>query len=153
MTLNILNKINEPKDLKYLSREELNLLSSEIRDVLIKRVSTTGGHFGPNLGMVEATIALHYVFNSPVDKFVYDVSHQSYVHKMLTGRKEAYINPEKFKTVTGYTEPKERARTQQRKGESSSPRRGHSRTHAFPSPRARAYWGRRIRSRACRQSR
>ena len=102
MTLNILNKINEPKDLKYLSREELNLLSSEIRDVLIKRVSTTGGHFGPNLGMVEATIALHYVFNSPVDKFVYDVSHQSYVHKMLTGRKEAYINPEKFKTVTGY---------------------------------------------------
>lgn len=107
MTLNILNKINEPKDLKSLSREELNLLSSEIRDVLIKRVSTTGGHFGPNLGMVEATIALHYVFNSPVDKFVYDVSHQSYVHKMLTGRKEAYINPEKFKTVTGYTEPKE----------------------------------------------
>ena len=77
MTLNILNKINEPKDLKSLSREELNLLSSEIRDVLIKRVSTTGGHFGPNLGMVEATIALHYVFNSPVDKFVYDVSHQS----------------------------------------------------------------------------
>ena len=63
MTLNILNKINEPKDLKSLSREELNLLSSEIRDVLIKRVSTTGGHFGPNLGMVEATIALHYVFN------------------------------------------------------------------------------------------
>lgn len=61
MTLNILNKINEPKDLKSLSREELNLLSSEIRDVLIKRVSTTGGHFGPNLGMVEATIALHYV--------------------------------------------------------------------------------------------
>ena len=109
MTLNILNKINEPKDLKSLSREELNLLSSEIRDVLIKRVSTTGGHFGPNLGMVEATIALHYVFNSPVDKFVYDVSHQSYVHKMLTGRKEAYINPEKFKTVTGYTEPKESA--------------------------------------------
>lgn len=107
MTLNILNKINEPKDLKFLSREDLNLLSSEIRDVLIKKVSTTGGHFGPNLGMVEATIALHYVFNSPVDKFVYDVSHQSYTHKILTGRKEAFINPEKFKTVTGYSEPKE----------------------------------------------
>ncbi|WP_434793343.1 1-deoxy-D-xylulose-5-phosphate synthase [Terrisporobacter petrolearius] len=107
MTLNILNKINEPKDLKSLSREDLNLLSSEIRDVLIKKVSTTGGHFGPNLGMVEATIALHYVFNSPVDKFVYDVSHQSYTHKILTGRKEAFINPEKFKTVTGYSEPKE----------------------------------------------
>lgn len=107
MTLNILNKINEPKDLKSLSREDLNLLSSEIRDVLIKKVSTTGGHFGPNLGMVEATIALHYVFNSPVDKFVYDVSHQSYTHKILTERKEAFINPEKFKTVTGYSEPKE----------------------------------------------
>lgn len=107
MSLNILNKINNPKDLKILSREELHTLSTEIRDVLIKRVSTTGGHFGPNLGMVEATIALHYVFNSPVDKFVYDVSHQSYTHKILTGRKEAFINPEKFKTVTGYTEPKE----------------------------------------------
>lgn len=107
MSLNILNKINNPKDLKILSREELHTLSTEIRDVLIKRVSTTGGHFGPNLGMVEATIALHYVFNSPVDKFVYDVSHQSYTHKILTGRKEAFTNPEKFKTVTGYTEPKE----------------------------------------------
>ncbi|MEW9077119.1 1-deoxy-D-xylulose-5-phosphate synthase [Terrisporobacter glycolicus] len=107
MTLNILNKINEPKDLKSLSRDDLNLLSCEIRDVLIKKVSTTGGHFGPNLGMVEATIALHYVFNSPVDKFVYDVSHQSYTHKILTGRKEAFINHEKFKTVTGYSEPKE----------------------------------------------
>ncbi|MGL5314442.1 MAG: 1-deoxy-D-xylulose-5-phosphate synthase [Peptostreptococcaceae bacterium] len=107
MSLNILNKVNEPKDLKTLSREELNSLSSEIREVLIKKVSTTGGHFGPNLGMVEATIALHYVFNSPVDKFVYDVSHQSYAHKILTGRKEAFTNPEKFGTVTGYTEPKE----------------------------------------------
>ncbi|CEH34329.1 1-deoxy-D-xylulose-5-phosphate synthase [Romboutsia lituseburensis] len=107
MSLNILNKINNPRDLKILSREELHTLSTEIRDVLIKRVSTTGGHFGPNLGMVEATIALHYVFNSPVDKFVYDVSHQSYTHKILTGRKEAFTNPEKFKTVTGYTEPKE----------------------------------------------
>ncbi|QJA08612.1 1-deoxy-D-xylulose-5-phosphate synthase [Romboutsia sp. CE17] len=107
MSLNVLHKINEPKDLKTLSIEELNLLSGEIRDVLIKKVSTTGGHFGPNLGMVEATIALHYVFNSPVDKFVYDVSHQSYTHKILTGRKESFINPEKFGTVTGYTEPKE----------------------------------------------
>ena len=107
MQLNILNKINEPKDLKVLSKEELHMLSSEVRNVLIKKVSTTGGHFGPNLGMVEATIALHYVFNSPVDKFVYDVSHQSYAHKILTGRKEAFINPDKFGTVTGYTEPKE----------------------------------------------
>ncbi|MDY3360676.1 MAG: 1-deoxy-D-xylulose-5-phosphate synthase, partial [Clostridium celatum] len=100
---NILNKINEPKDLKILNNEELNLLGEEIREVLIKKVSTTGGHFGPNLGMIEATIALHYVFNSPIDKIVYDVSHQSYPHKILTGRKEAFINPEKFSTITGYT--------------------------------------------------
>lgn len=103
--INILNKINEPKDLKSLNYEELTNLSEEIREVLIKKVSTTGGHFGPNLGMVEATIALHYVFNSPIDKMVYDVSHQSYVHKILTGRKNAFINPEEYDTVTGYTEP------------------------------------------------
>lgn len=103
MTNRILNKINEPKDLKGLSQEELNRLADEIRENLIKKVSTTGGHFGPNLGMVEATIAMHYVFNSPIDKIVYDVSHQSYAHKILTGRKEAFINPEKFGTVTGYT--------------------------------------------------
>ena len=99
----ILNKINEPKDLKKLNQEELNILAEEVRDVLIKKVSKTGGHFGPNLGMVEATIALHYVFNSPIDKIVYDVSHQSYPHKILTGRKENFINPEKFGEITGYT--------------------------------------------------
>ena len=99
----ILNKINEPKDLKNLNQEELNILAEEVRDVLIKKVSKTGGHFGPNLGMVEATIALHYVFNSPIDKIVYDVSHQSYPHKILTGRKESFINPEKFADITGYT--------------------------------------------------
>lgn len=99
----ILNKINEPKNLKNLNQEELNILAEEVRDVLIKKVSKTGGHFGPNLGMVEATIALHYVFNSPIDKIVYDVSHQSYPHKILTGRKENFINPEKFGEITGYT--------------------------------------------------
>ena len=67
MKESILSKINEPKDLKNLNQEELNILAEEVRDVLIKKVSKTGGHFGPNLGMVEATIALHYVFNSPVD--------------------------------------------------------------------------------------
>lgn len=103
--ISILNKINEPNDLKSLNYEELSNLSEEIREILIKKVSTTGGHFGPNLGMVEATIALHYVFNSPIDKMVYDVSHQSYVHKILTGRKNAFINPEEYDTVTGYTEP------------------------------------------------
>ena len=103
MKNSILSKINEPKDLKGLKQEELNILSQEIRDVLIKKVSKTGGHFGPNLGMVEATVALHYVFNSPIDKIVYDVSHQSYPHKILTGRKEYFINPEKFGDITGYT--------------------------------------------------
>ena len=103
MKESILSKINEPKDLKTLKKEELSILSEEIREILIKKVSKTGGHFGPNLGMVEATVALHYVFNSPIDKIVYDVSHQSYPHKILTGRKENFINPEKFSDITGYT--------------------------------------------------
>ena len=103
----VLNRINEPKDLKHLNKEELGYLASEIREILIRKVSTTGGHFGPNLGMVEATIAMHYVFNSPIDKIVYDVSHQSYTHKILTGRKNAFINSDEYKTVTGYTEPSE----------------------------------------------
>ena len=102
-----LNKIDNPHDLKHLSLEELNVLASEIREVLLKKISICGGHFGPNFGMVETTIALHYVFNSPIDKLVFDVSHQSYVHKILTGRKDAFIDPEKFSSVTGYTEPHE----------------------------------------------
>lgn len=85
--LNILDKVNYPNDLKKLSIGELNELSSEIREILLKKLSIHGGHFGPNFGMVEATIALHYVFNSPLDKIVFDVSHQSYIHKILTGRK------------------------------------------------------------------
>ena len=107
MILNVLNKIDEPKDLKGLCSNDLKVLADEIREILIKKVSTTGGHFGPNLGMVEATIALHYVFNSPIDKIVYDVSHQSYTHKILTGRKNAFINPDKYNSVTGYTSPQE----------------------------------------------
>jgi 1-deoxy-D-xylulose-5-phosphate synthase len=103
MKLNILNKVNLPKDLKELNISELKELASEIREVIINKVSQTGGHFGPNLGMVEATIALHYVFNSPVDKIVYDVSHQSYPHKILTGRKHGFIDPEQFNSITGYT--------------------------------------------------
>lgn len=105
--MNILNKVTNPKDLKSLTIEELTSLSIDIRDALIHKISTTGGHFGPNLGMVEATIALHYVFNSPVDKIVFDVSHQSYVHKILTGRKEAFTNPDKYGSVTGFTAPEE----------------------------------------------
>lgn len=103
MNLNILNNINSPKDLKELNKEQLYTLAEEVRKAVINKVSQTGGHFGPNLGMVEATIALHYVFNSPVDKIVYDVSHQSYPHKILTGRKHGFIEKDKFDSITGYT--------------------------------------------------
>lgn len=102
-----LEKINEPKDINKLSKDELKILASEIRDALMNRLSKHGGHFGPNFGMVETIIALHYVFNSPVDKIVYDVSHQSYPHKMLTGRKDAYLYEEHFEDVSGYTNPEE----------------------------------------------
>lgn len=103
----VLARVNSPEDLKTMSFDELNLLADEIRQTIIKRVNVTGGHFGPNLGIVEATIALHYVFNSPVDKIVFDVSHQCYPHKMLTGRKEGYTKPEKYGVFTGYTAPEE----------------------------------------------
>lgn len=103
MNLNILKNINSPKDLKELNKEQLYTLAEEVRKAVINKVSQTGGHFGPNLGMVEATIALHYVFNSPVDKIVYDVSHQSYPHKILTGRKHGFIEKDKFDYITGYT--------------------------------------------------
>ena len=83
----ILDKINSPQDVKELSLDEMEALASEIRNGILTRVNTIGGHLGPDLGIVEATIALHKVFNSPVDKFVFDVSHQCYPHKMLTGRK------------------------------------------------------------------
>ena len=105
--LEVLNKINEPKDLKGLSKEELEKLSKEIREILLKKLSIHGGHFGPNFGMVETIIAMHYVFESPKDKFVFDVSHQSYPHKILTGRKDAFIYEEKYDEVTGYTNPNE----------------------------------------------
>jgi 1-deoxy-D-xylulose-5-phosphate synthase len=102
-----LEKINSPEDVKKLSVDEMKELSLEIRQVLLKKLSEHGGHVGPNLGIVELTVALHYVFNSPNDKIVYDVSHQSYVHKMLTGRKEAFINSEKYDDVSGYSNPEE----------------------------------------------
>lgn len=102
-----LEKINSPEDIKKLSIDEMTSLSSEIREVLLRRLSEGGGHIGPNLGVVELTVALHYVFNSPKDKIVYDVSHQCYTHKILTGRKEAFINKEKYKEVSGYSNPDE----------------------------------------------
>ena len=102
-----LENINSPKDLKKLKNSELEALAMEIRNALMNRLSKLGGHFGPNFGMVETIIALHYVFNSPKDKIVFDVSHQSYTHKILTGRKEAYLYDEHFKDVSGYTNPQE----------------------------------------------
>lgn len=102
-----LENINSPKDVKALSLDQLNQLSIEIRQALLQRLSDHGGHVGPNLGMVELTVALHYIFNSPEDKIVYDISHQSYIHKMLTGRKEAFLSPEKYDVVTGFSNPNE----------------------------------------------
>ncbi|MCM1153646.1 MAG: 1-deoxy-D-xylulose-5-phosphate synthase [Muribaculum sp.] len=99
--------IHSPKDIKGLSVEQLQSLSDQLRDALLTKLSRHGGHIGPNLGMVEATVALHYVFDAPKDKIVFDVSHQSYVHKMLTGRIEAFIDPAHYDDVTGYTCPHE----------------------------------------------
>lgn len=102
-----LENINGPEDIKKLKVEDLTVLADETRNALINKISNAGGHSGPNLGMVEVTVALHYVFNSPKDKIVFDVSHQCYPHKILTGRKDAFLNPEHFHDVTGYTNPNE----------------------------------------------
>ncbi len=102
-----LEKINGPADVKKLNIGQLNILADEVRHFLIEKLSNYGGHVGPNLGMVEATVALHYVFNSPVDKIVFDVSHQSYAHKILTGRKQAFMDSSHYSDVTGYSEPSE----------------------------------------------
>lgn len=103
----ILDKINSPLDLKNLNLEEMDFLANEMREIIIKKVNTTGGHMAPNLGIIETTIALHYVFNSPIDKFVFDVSHQCYPHKILTGRKDGFLNESDYLKYTGYTAPEE----------------------------------------------
>lgn len=102
-----LKDIKSPSDIKVLSVDGLYPLAAEIRAALLRKLSRHGGHIGPNLGMVEATIAMHYVFDSPEDKLVFDVSHQCYVHKMLTGRINAFIDPAHYDDVTGYTNPSE----------------------------------------------
>ena len=102
-----IEKINQPTDVKNLNSEQLHILADEMRQALLQKLSKHGGHFGPNLGMVEAAIALHYVFNSPTDKIVYDVSHQSYPHKMLTGRKDAFLYEDRYDDVSGYSNPDE----------------------------------------------
>ena len=105
----LIDKVNSPEDIKAFSTEQLNTLAAEIRMGMMNRLSKKGGHFGPNFGFVEATIALHYVFHSPIDKIVYDVSHQCYSHKMLTGRKDGFFCDEHFGAVSGYTNPEESA--------------------------------------------
>lgn len=103
----IFAKVNTPQDVKTLTVNEMNILSEDIRKAIINKVDTIGGHLGPDLGIVEATIAMHYVFNSPIDKFVFDVSHQIYPHKILTGRKDAFLNPLKHPEISGYSNPNE----------------------------------------------
>ena len=103
----ILKTINSPADVKKLNAEQLKTLAADIRDALFNRLTKIGGHCGPNFGIVEAEIAMHYVFDSPKDKFVFDVSHQSYPHKMMTGRKEGYIDDAHFSEDSGYTNPDE----------------------------------------------
>lgn len=108
MTMKIdLTSIKSPSDIKSMDLSQLTLLSEQLRAELMKKLSAHGGHVGPNLGVVEATVALHYVFDAPTDRIVFDVSHQTYVHKMLTGRINAFISPEHYNDVTGYTCPRE----------------------------------------------
>lgn len=105
--MSVLDKINTSQDVKNLTLEEMNTLAGEIREGILTRVNAIGGHLGPDLGIVETTIAMHYVFNSPVDKFVFDVSHQVYPHKMLTGRKEGFTHPLEHSEISGYFNPEE----------------------------------------------
>ncbi len=102
-----LKNIKSPDDIRSMSIGELTELCADLRKVFLEKVAAHGGHVGPNLGLVEATVALHYVFDTPKDKIVFDVSHQTYIHKMLTGRIEAFLDPAHYDDVTGYTQPSE----------------------------------------------
>lgn len=102
-----LNEIHSPADIRRLPVDELPALCDKLRDTFLTKVAAHGGHVGPNLGLVETTVALHYVFNTPEDKIVFDVSHQTYIHKMLTGRMQAFTDPDHYDDVTGYTQPDE----------------------------------------------
>lgn len=103
----LLNQIHGPQDVKQLDLAQMKQLASEIRTLILEKDAVLGGHLGPDLGIVEATIAYHYVFNAPKDKMVWDVSHQTYPHKMLTGRALAWLDPEHYEDVTPYSNPDE----------------------------------------------
>jgi 1-deoxy-D-xylulose-5-phosphate synthase len=98
----MLDKINSPEDLKKLKKEQLPELAEEIREFLLASVSKTGGHLAPSLGVVELTIALHYCFDSPKDRIIWDVGHQAYVHKILTGRKDKFHTLRQYKGISGF---------------------------------------------------
>lgn len=103
----LLNEVDEPEDIKGMTLDGLNRLANEMRQLVLERDAAIGGHVGPNLGVMELTLAYHYVFNSPHDKIIWDVSHQCYAHKMLTGRKLAFLDPDHYKDISGFTSPAE----------------------------------------------
>ena len=98
----VLDFINSPKDLRTLGPDELQILTHELRETIISTVAETGGHLAPSLGVVELTMALHYVFNTPEDKLIWDVGHQAYAHKILTGRKDIFHTLRKYKGLSGF---------------------------------------------------
>ena len=105
--MSVLDRVNSPKDLKKLNDKELEVLCEDIRELLINTVSKTGGHLASNLGVVELTVAMHKVFNSPVDQIVFDVGHQCYTHKILTGRKDKFETLRTEGGISGFTRPVE----------------------------------------------
>ena len=105
--MGILENVNTPSDLKQLNNEQLHELAGEVREFLISTVSRTGGHIASSLGAVELTVALHYVFHSPEDKIVFDVGHQAYAHKILTGRKDKMHTLRQYKGISGFPKPHE----------------------------------------------
>src|SRR6056297_444614 len=107
MSLNYkyLNRVNYPSDLKSFTELDLIELSKELRRFIIEEASVNPGHFGASLGVVEMTVALHYVFNAPYDKIIWDVGHQAYGHKILTGRKDLFHTNRKYKGISGFPNP------------------------------------------------
>src|SRR5687768_11574207 len=103
----LLDQVNKPEDIKDLSLFQLEQLAQDIRQFLIEKLSVTGGHLAPNLGVVELTLALHYWLDSPKDKIIFDVGHQSYVHKILTGRKDQFDTLRKYKGLCGFAKRSE----------------------------------------------
>ena len=105
--MKFLEKIYSPADLKKLSRKNLPILAEEIRKVIVEVVSKTGGHLASSLGTVELAIAIHYVFDTPTDKLIWDVGHQAYAHKLLTGRRDQFHSLRQYKGISGFTRIKE----------------------------------------------